>query len=53
VNKLIRTVVIFVVVIVVIAGVNRAVQWFLQGGKEAAADKAQIPAPTNPSPTKK
>jgi hypothetical protein len=52
VNKLIRTVVIFVVVIVVIAGVNRLVQWFIQGGKEAAVDKTQIPAPTNPSSTK-
>jgi hypothetical protein len=39
VKKPIRFIVAFVVVIVVIAGVNRAVQWFLQGDKDVAVEQ--------------
>jgi hypothetical protein len=39
VKKPIRFIIVFAVAIVVIAGVNRAVQWFLHGDKDVAVEQ--------------
>jgi flagellar basal body-associated protein FliL len=52
VKKPIRFIVAFVVAVVVIAGLNRAVQWFLNSSKDVAMERTQKAAPSNELPKK-
>ncbi len=40
-KKPIRFIIVFAVAIVVIVGVNRAMQWFLHGAKDVAIERTQ------------